>query len=93
MTITDAELVRALAYTGVLILAGCGSVAWWGVRTIVRHFGTLRDIVDAFKSEMTREIRGLDRRITRVEAVLRLPTPSDGVDNPPYVGPERRASD
>lgn len=85
MTITDAELVRALAACCLILLGGCGTVAWWAVRVVVRRIGSLEERFSA-------EMRGFDRRITRVEAVLRLPTPMLG-DAAAYVGPDRRAGD
>lgn len=84
MTITDAELVRALGYTIIVLLGGCGTVAWWGVRVIVRSIGD-------FKDEFTREMRGFDRRVTRIEAHLRLPTPMPDGEGGLYAGPDRRA--
>ena len=85
VTITDTELVRGLAYMLLLILGGCATVAWWGVRIIVRN-------IAEFKDEVTREMRGFDRRVTRIEAHLRLPTPMpEGAIG--YTGPERRAGD
>ena len=65
----DAELVRGLIYAIVAIIGGCASVAWWGVRVIVRS-------ISDFKDEVTREIRDFDRRVTRIEAYIRLPAQS-----------------
>lgn len=86
MTITDAELVRWLTYAIFAVLGGCATVAWWGVRVIVRN-------ISEFKDEFTREMRGFDRRVTRIEAHLRLPTPMPDGDSPIYTGPDRRAGD
>lgn len=69
MTTTDAELVRGLIYAILAIIGGCASVAWWGVRVIVRS-------ISDFKDEVTREIRDFDRRVTRIEAYIRLPAQS-----------------
>lgn len=66
MTITDAELVRWLINGVLAILGGCGVVAWWAVRVIVKNIGDLRASFDS-------EARYQDVRMTRVETHLDLP--------------------
>ena len=64
MTLTDADIIRAMWQIAIMLIAGFGAVSWWGARWIVK---TVQGAI--------REIRNLERRVTRVEAYLRLPTP------------------
>lgn len=65
-SITDAEIVRWIINAVLAILGGCGIVAWWGVRVIVKNIAGLRS---SFESEA----RHQDVRMTRVETHLDLP--------------------
>lgn len=73
MTITDAELIRALAISLGGMIAAFYGIAIWVVRSIKKE-------LNEFKQGVTNELRGLDRRVTRIEAVVRIPTPMYGPD-------------
>jgi len=104
VTITDAELVRALSVVLFTLLSGIASVGWYCLRSVQRRFdavddqlgathASVIDKIDDFKTEFHTEIRGLDRRVTRVEAHMSLRTPSPSEDHSIYAGPERRMGD
>lgn len=75
-TVTDAELIRMLAWTIATLLGGFATIAWWATRVLVKKLG-------AISKEFRDEFRGFDRRVTRIEAKVGLPTPPfepNGVD-------------
>lgn len=86
MSLTDADLVRALAWVVGVLLTGGAAVVWWAARWVV---GKIEGIGRMF----TREMRAFDRRLTRVEAILKMPTPEPPRDDENYGGPERRSDD
>lgn len=101
MSVTDAEAVRGLVIVLFSVLSGCVTAAWYGLKSILRRFDELAAAIDSSRTEMVEkidalkdeyhtELRGLDRRITRVEARILLHTPSPTEESGGYDGPERR---
>jgi hypothetical protein len=79
VSLTDADLVRALAYVVLALLGGFATIAWWAARYVV---GKIEGISAMFQR--------FDRRLTRVEARLGMVPSDDLFGEDTYTGPERR---
>lgn len=75
ITLTDADLIRAMAYLVAILLGGFSTIVWWAARWVVSKIESI-----------TAMFRDFDRRLTRVEARLGMVERDDPFSEPTYPG-------
>lgn len=79
----------ALAFCGGLLTLFAG-IAWalakWGVNKVLAKQDETNERIDKFERHVDLRLLGLDRRVTRVEARVGMPTPIPSDDGEAFLG-------